>query len=190
MRAVLKREQRYSWCCVVVWLDIFSIRAAPLCLNDSCSRHKLLQFRCQPQPLCRHPISVSHGCFHRISAWRWPYYHESARVAPVQSKCLLGTNFCATKQKPVPLTQSLCAFFSACWLVGWLEFTCFFVSSWWRRCCENLWPHKDDKHVEKSLYQESPTFFNLTATSRVLSHTKGKRIATLFWSNTFCLVSL
>lgn len=141
-------------------------------------------------------LSSSHFCLPRLFPQNLgvtmailPWIGTSG-MAPVQSKCLLGTNFCATKQKPVPLTQSLCAFFSARWLVGWLEFTCFFVSSWWRRCCENLWPHKDDKHVEKSLYQESPTFFNLTATSRVLSHTKGKRIATLFWSNTFCLVSL
>lgn len=131
---------------------------------------------CRLSPLIT-GISGAH-CFHGIS------------LAPVQSKCLLGTNFCATKQKTVPLTRSLCVFFSACWLVGRLVFTCFFVSSWRRRCCENLWPHEDDKHMEKSLCQESPTFFNLIATSQVLSRTKGNGIATLFWSNTFCLVSL
>lgn len=171
MRAALKREQRYSWCCVVVWLDIFSIRGAPLLLNNSCSLHKLLHFRCQPQPLCRHPISVSDGCIQlrlpTVSPDNWhlrsPLFPQNLGVtiailpwigtsgmAHVQSKCLLGTNFCVTKQKPVSLTKSLCVFFSACWLVGWLVFTCFFVSSWWRRCYENLWPHEDDKHMEKS----------------------------------------
>lgn len=196
MRAALKREHRYSWCCVVVWLDIFSIRAAPLLLNDSCSLHKLLQFRCQPQPLCRHPISVSDGCIQlRLPTVSPDNWHLRSPLFPrnLLGSCpikILAWNQLLRNQtenstlNTKPLRFLFCLL--TCRLTRVHLFFCVKLAEamlWkplatWRR------------HMEKSLYQESPTFFNLIATSRVLSRMKGNGIATLFWSNTFCLVSL